>query len=234
MVNGETLPIRVAVCEDDEDLRDILLQGLGDQGLRVFGVPSAETLGTFLASAVVDILLLDIGLPGEDGYSVARRLHRDHPSLGIIMITARGGVDDRVRGLAGGADLYFVKPVELAELVAAIRSLHRRLVPAAASVAPGAEWQLDRIHSTLCSPGGARVPLVESERRLLAELAANPGGTLDKARLLASLGWDSKHRVEALISRLRKKVALASPAEILPIRARHGDGYAFLATIRIL
>ncbi|WP_306590383.1 response regulator transcription factor [Geothrix sp. 21YS21S-4] len=226
--------IRVVVCEDDDDLRDILLVGLPDFGMAAWGVSSAEALETFFAAREADILVLDLGLPGEDGFSAARRLRQERPALGILMLTARGQVEDRVRGLAGGADLYFVKPVDLRELAGAIKSLHRRLSQRPAAEAPVAPWRLDRAGSVVFSPSGTPISLTASEFRVLVRLMAEPGKTFKHDDLLGLLGWDadagSKHRLEALVSRLRKKAKEACPGEAFPLRARHGEGYAFLST----
>jgi DNA-binding response OmpR family regulator len=230
MSNPQPL-ISVAVCEDDDDLRDILASGLPHFGFRVFGVGSAEHLDALLTNREIQLLILDIGLPGEDGYSVAKRLRLEHPSLGIIILTARGLVEERIRGLTLGADLYFVKPVDLGELSAAMVSLHRRIAHRHAS-APQA-WRLNRGKATLETPAGHSVELTAQELTMLDRLMVQPGVTLDRHALCEALEWPAdervEHRLEGLISRLRKKVALVSPEEHLPIKARHGQGYAFLS-----
>jgi DNA-binding response OmpR family regulator len=223
-------PIRVAVCEDDADYRDILLYGLTKLGLRAYGVPSSEALDCLLAERDVDLVVLDIGLPGEDGFSAAQRLRHERPHLGIVMLTARVLVDDRIRGLNQGADLYFVKPVDLGELAAALASLHRRIAPI--KTKPARPWRLSKGRSVLETPDGLTVALTDPELQLLERLLATPGTTVERAELLLALGWapDDKadHRLATVISRLRTKVASATPAFILPLRARHGTGYAFL------
>lgn len=222
--------IRIVVCEDDEDLRDILLEGLPHFGFEVFGVPSAEALERFLAAREADVLLLDIGLPGEDGFSAARRLRTSHPGLGIIMLTARGVVEDRIRGLSLGADLYFVKPVDLRELAAGIASLQRRLA-AGGPAAEDAPWQLEPLASRLRTPAGRLVRLAAGELKALARLMEAPGTVVSREALLEVLGWSpasaSGHRLEALLSRLRSKVQASDPSVPLPLEARRGSGYAF-------
>ena len=221
-------PIRVAVCEDDVDYRDILLYGLTKLGLQAYGVPSAEALDRLLAEREVDLVVLDIGLPGEDGFSTARRLRHERPHLGIAMLTARIIVEDRIRGLNQGADLYFVKPVDLGELTAALASLHRRLAPKPKPTRP---WRLAKGRAVLETPDGVAVALTGPELQLLDRLLASPGVTVERADLLLALGWpqDDKadHRLATVISRLRTKVVAATPAFTLPLRARHGTGYVF-------
>lgn len=223
--------IPVAVCEDDDDLRSILASGLLHFGFCVYGVSRAESLDPLLANRDISLLILDLGLPGEDGLSVAQRLRHERPDIGIVMLTARGMLEERVRGLSMGADLYFVKPVDLSELSAALLSLHRRIIhkPEAASRC----WRLKKRMATLETPMGSSVPLTAPELVLLDRFLANPGITIDRQDLCSALDWESDeradHRLEALISRLRKKVVEASPGEPLPIKARHSLGYAFLS-----
>lgn len=223
--------IPVAVCEDDDDLRAILASGLPHFGFQVFGVPSAEQLDHLLANREVNLLILDLGLPGEDGFSVAQRLRRERPGLGIVILTARGLLEERIRGLTLGADTYFVKPVDLAELAATLGNLHRRI--AHGHAAAPRPWRLNKRKAELETPAGQAVSLTVNEITLLASLMAEPGATLDRQVLCGALEWfsDDKgdHRLETLISRLRKKVEAISPEDPLPIKARHGRGYAFLA-----
>ena len=223
--------IPVAVCEDDGDLMDILAAGLPHFGFRVFGVPNAERLDALLSNREIDLLILDLGLPGEDGYSVANRLRRERPGLGVAMLTARGSLEERIRGLTLGADLYFVKPVDLGELAVALGNLHRRVTQGRSM--PARPWLLHKRKAVLGSPTGRMVALTYNEVVLLDQLMAQPGAILERQKLCGALGWPpddrSDHRLETLISRLRRKVGAASPEDPLPIKVRHGQGYAFLA-----
>lgn len=234
MQNKPLHGIRIVACEDDEDLRDVLMTGLSSFGFAVDGVSSAEALDTWLTQHTADILLLDIGLPKEDGFSVAARLCKQHPELGIIIITAKGEVKDRVQGMIGGADLYFVKPVDLRELTAAIHSLFRRITTSSTGPRPSHTWRLNALRFDLQAPSGTPIDLTENELRVLSLLMAEPGKIFERDALMQSLGWIpdtyGEHRLEALISRLRKKVKLNCPEEPLPLKARHGSGYVFLAT----
>ena len=224
-------PIRVAVCEDNDDLRDILVSMLPRHGLRVFGVASAEALDRLLAEREIDLVLLDIGLPGEDGLSAAVRLRRDRPQLGIAMLTARDLIEDRIRGLNQGADMYFVKPVDMGELAAALGSLYRRLVPPT-SKAP-VPWRLLEGRGVLKSPLGRSIELSLGERRLLGRLMGVPGVTVEREDLALALGWPpgdkNQPRLATILSRLRAKIALATPEEAFPLRTQHGSGFVFLA-----
>ena len=223
-------PIQVAVCEDDDDLREILVSGLPHFGLRTFGVGSVEALDHLLAQREVDLLVLDIGLPGEDGFSAARRLRAERPGLGIAILTARALVDDRIRGLNLGADFYFVKPVDLRELAAALKNLYRRV--AQDRTPPPRSWRLLKGRAVLETPEGLQVDLTHSEQRLLTCLLAEPGQARSRDELFLCLGWDyggtADRRLETTLSRLRTKVTQAGATNPLPLRARHGVGYAFL------
>lgn len=229
LTEGTRIP--VAVCEDDGDLRDILASGLPHFGFRVFGVGGAEQLDEVLAHRDIDLLVLDLGLPGEDGFSVVRRLQLERPGLGIVILTARGRLEERVRGLSLGADHYFVKPVDLAELALVLGNLHRRIVQARDTAPPA--WRLNKRTAELETPAGIPVPLTLNEMTLLGQFLANPGRTLDRHTLCGALQWPADervdHRLETLISRLRKKVDALAGEDRLPIRTRHGQGYAFLA-----
>ena len=223
--------IRVVACEDQPLMREYLVSGLTHLGISVVGVSDGPSLNAHLATEPVDMVLLDVGLPGEDGYSIAARLRADRPGLGIIMLTARDRTDDKVLGLDSGADLYFAKPVDLRELASAIGSLHRRLSTPLPE-APVPRWRLDILHSTLVTPMGAVVSLTDNELRFLTPLLARPGEVVDRDLLSAALEQIpdiyAMRRMETMLSRLRSKVQRSSPDEALPVRARHGRGYAFL------
>lgn len=220
--------IRVIVCEDSLTMRTCLVDGLAASGLATRGVSDGQALDQLLSGGWGEILLLDINLPGEDGFSIEERIRCQRPDLGIVILTARDPLEDRIRGLESGADLYFVKPVDLRELAAAIRSLHRRLAPDS-----GARWRLYADYSRLDTPSGVGIPLTDGELRVLVPLVQRAGEVVSRDEILAVLGQASDYyamrRLETLLSRLRKKILGASPAEPLPVRARHGNGYIFAA-----
>lgn len=219
--------VRVLVCEDSPHMRDYLVTGLEHFGIFAAGAANGGALDEALEAREPRIVILDVGLPGEDGFSIAQRLRRERPHLGIIMLTARDGLEDRIRGLDGGADLYFAKPVDLRELASAIGSLHRRL----GGPAPRA-WRLDRPGSRLHSPGGVPVDLTDLELRFLSPLLDRPGEVVEREDLFLALDQHPDiyaiRRMETMVSRLRSKVLRLCPGEPLPVKARHGRGYAFL------
>ncbi|WP_084053751.1 response regulator transcription factor [Holophaga foetida] len=220
--------IRIIVCEDSLATRICLVDGLEALGLATRGVSDGQSLDRLLTEGWGEILILDINLPGEDGFSIAERVRRHYPDLGIVMLTARDPLEDRIRGLEEGADLYFVKPVDLRELAAALRSLHRRLVPGR-----DATWRLHADYSRLDTPSGLGIPLTDGELRVLVPLVERAGEVVSRDEILAALGqapdYYATRRLETLLSRLRKKVLATSSDEPLPVRARHGEGYIFAA-----
>jgi DNA-binding response OmpR family regulator len=211
-------------------MREYIVSGLAHFGFTVLGVPNGAALDRAMGDQEPDILILDIGLPGEDGFSIAERLRKERPQVGIIMLTARDQVDDRVKGLDCGADQYFAKPVDMRELASAIGSLHRRLSVSGAS---GGNWRLEVLRSALVTPGGISIDLTDNELRFLVPLLEKPGEVVEREELLRALDQRpdlyAMRRLETMVSRLRAKVQRSSSGEPLPVRARHGRGYAFLS-----
>ncbi len=226
---------RIIVIEDNADLREEVLFQLRHAGHQAEGVADATAFDALKGMTDWDIAIIDIGLPGEDGLSIARRIREDS-MMGLIMVTARGTLDDRVRGLGDGADAYLVKPVEMRELLAVVSSVERRLAGAPSAAAAGA-WLLDVAHRELRSPDGKAVALTETEFRLMGAMAwAFPEVATRKA-LAGALGEEDflnfdERRLEAAISRLRRK--LESEVGESPLRSARGRGYVFAAPVRIL
>ncbi len=224
-----SIPLSVIVVEDEPEILENLCIGLSSFQLNTRGASDSIALDRLLAEEPADIIVLDLGLPGEDGIEIARRLQRTQADLGIIMLTARGMVEDKIAGMQSGADNYFVKPVDISVLAAAIRSLGRRLakLPTACP-----RWQLDEAASTLRTPNNVAIMLTAQECRFLSMMLARSGENVSKSAIFEQLGLPDEvsfyPRLEVLISRLRSKVAKADPAISLPIRARHNIGYIFL------
>jgi len=128
--------LNIVVVEDNEDLREAIVDVLAALGHRVLGLSCAEELGDEGAQAMIDLLVVDLNLPGEDGVSLSRRLRSTQPGLCILMMTARDTVRDKVAGYEAGADIYLTKPVSIEELSAAVQSLGRRLRPDRIQPAP--------------------------------------------------------------------------------------------------
>lgn len=226
--------LSIALLEDDAELREqILLPGLRHLGFDVTGMASAAELYLQLPQTSFDILVLDVGLPDQDGFTVTRYL-RNSSSIGIVMLTGRGAASDRVHGLSMGADAYLAKPVDLEVLAATLHSLGRRLgggVMAPRDKVPRPGWRLHANGWSLVAPGGGTVTLTMSERSVIRQLMSKAGEAVSRETLIAALTpniYDfDPHRLETLIHRLRRKVSNAT-REALPLRALHGVGYVMV------
>lgn len=225
---------QIAIVEDEPVLRDYIVRFFSGRGYACWGADSAETFYREVAVRPTDIVLLDIGLPGEDGLHVAKHLAAAD-RYGIIIVSARGNVDDRLTGLDLGADAYLVKPVDLRELAATVDNLWRRIAKDKASAGPSAtphpaQWQLHRTDWKLVSPSGGVLPLTASEYRFIWRLVESAGEPVAKEHLMIALGGtpDSYdyHRIESLVSRLRKKAQSTLGTE-LPIKAIQSYGFVF-------
>ncbi|MBV8657200.1 MAG: response regulator transcription factor [Burkholderiales bacterium] len=220
--------LHVIVVEDDPDLREEIVIGLGALGFDCLGVPDAPSLYRRLVLRRPELVVLDVGLPGEDGYSVAAHL-RLTPHIGIVMLTARGALDDRVRGLDIGADAYLVKPVALEELASTLRSLARRLSTAVAQDNTPPGWRLDAGGWVLRAPDGGTVVLTATERVLIERLMSTAEKVVPRDELMMALAEDSPdydpHRLDVLLSRLRRKMTDAGLD--MPIHVVRGIGYIF-------
>ncbi len=232
---GQLHGLRIAVVEDDKDLRTLLITGLMARGAELAGFGSAEALYRDMVVHPCDIVLLDVDLPGEDGYSAAAHLRRSS-TVGIVMLTARGTSRDMAQGLELGADLYLIKPLDLDVLAAGLASLRRRLAATPRKLAPATpapvisetSWTLQAGDWRLCAPGGLGLDLSRAERAFLKPLFARAGQPVDRETLIAhqtDSPWDfDPHRLEVLVHRLRSRVRVAT-GQALPLRALRGLGY---------
>ena len=227
--------MRIGLIEDNADFRTEVAFHLGRAGFEVVFESDGSHLDAQLTETPCDLLLLDLGLPREDGLSIARRVRTTHPALRIVMLTARGSLDARVDGLTLGADAYLSKPVDMRELVAVLHSVARRL-PEPASTTVQTVWWLDHHALTLESPQGAVVALTAREGailELLANAGAQPASREQLARVLGQTDLVSDaRRIEVAISRLRHKISPHAEGTEL-IRSVRNCGYQFTAHLRV-
>jgi DNA-binding response OmpR family regulator len=221
------------VVDDEADIRLMLADYLGMAGHGVRTAADGATLRRLLEERPADLVLLDLGLPGEDGLRLARWLRERHDP-GIVMLTGADTVIDRVVGLEVGADDYVTKPCDLAELRARIDAVLRRRRPKAAALPEGTlrfgPYRFDTRRFRLTDAAGAEVPLSEMELDLVAAFATHPGKALgreDLLRLAPPRGEDSFDRsVDNRVTRLRKKLE-RDPGKPELIKTVRGAGYIF-------
>lgn len=232
----------VIVVDDDPSIRQMIVDYLGDNDMRVTAVTSGRQIVDLMARETIDLVILDLKLPGEDGMQIAQRL-RSESDVPIIMLTGRREEADRVMGLELGADDYLTKPFSPRELLARIRALLRR-VRAQETVADGlarirayrfAGWELNVRLRRLTSPHGETVAMTNSEFNLLVAFLAAPQRVLSREHLLESsrLHNDEVYdrSIDVQVGRLRKKIK-ADDGEL--IRTERGAGYVFAANVEIV
>jgi DNA-binding response OmpR family regulator len=218
------------VVDVDEALRTVVAEQLADQGYEVTEAAEVDTALRALGVNPADLMIVDVGLPDIDGVDVVRALRRatDAP---LIVISTRGAETDRITGLDAGADDYVVKPLSVAELMARVRAVARRVSP---STAEGGlrfgDLLIDRRSREVCV-GETRVALTHREFDLLAYLASSPGQVFSRDQLLdqvwgSSSAWQDSKTVTEHIRRLRLKLDVP-PNGTDWIRTVHGVGYAF-------
>ncbi|ODT18182.1 MAG: protein petR [Kaistia sp. SCN 65-12] len=219
----------VYLVDDDADLREEMLLGLTRLGLEVHGFDSAAALYRAYAAKPPDVVVLDIGLAGEDGLSIATHL-RASRSVGIIMATARGSIDDRVQGLSTGADAYLVKPVDVRELAATVLALNQRLTRHQAAAAPVTpRWALEEGGWVLSDGMGHRLRLTTSEHHFLGRLFSERGKTVERRAIVEAMGADvyefNYAHLDTIASRLRRRAEKSNM--LIPLHAIRGEGFAF-------
>ena len=204
-------PLNIIVVEDHDDLRESLVELLQDKGHHTIGLSCAEDVDDKVGKVSIDLLIVDLNLPGEDGYSLTRRFRAAQPKAGIVMLTARHKLADKVLGYESGADIYLPKPVDPEELLAAVNAVARKLPSQQAhSTDPAAATlTLHALGMKLEGPQGVE-KLNDNEVVILSALARAAGQRLEAWQLLQTLGQsmddNSKSSLEVRIVRLRKKM----------------------------
>ena len=201
--------LRVLVVEDERKMRDLLRQGLREAGFGVDAVGDGAEALALRASKTWDVIILDVMLPGFDGFETCRRLRAAGAREPILMLTARSSVEDRVHGLDTGADDYLTKPFSLDELLARIRALTRRPPSEPQVVLKAADLELDPVRHEV-RRGGKLVELTAKEFTLLAFLLRHRGEVVTPRMILAHV-WDFDHArgsnvVAVYINYLRRKI----------------------------
>jgi len=216
----------ILVVDDDRRLRELLERYLSENGYRVTTATDAANARAKLKNMEFDVIVLDVMMPGEDGMALTRSL-RENSHVPILLLTAMGEPDDRIKGLESGADDYLSKPFEPRELLLRIRTILRRTPPPPAApreIQLGAH-RFDLEREALFA-GDAPVPLTNAEARLLKALASKPGETLSREALIADAGIEATSRVvDVQVTRLRRKIE-PNPKTPLYLQTVRGKGYA--------
>jgi two-component system OmpR family response regulator len=232
---------RILMVDDDPGIRDVVSDFLGRHGYKVETAADASEMERALERGQIDLIVLDVMLPGEDGLAICRRLTTTEAAPPIIMLSAMGEDTDRIVGLELGADDYLAKPCNPRELLARVRAVLRRAEQrgnGSAALGAGCEfagWRLDLVRRELRSPAGVVVNLSSGEFSLLRAFVERPQRVLTRDQLLEyARGPDSDafdRAIDVQISRLRRKLDDGGGGHDL-IRTIRNEGYMFTAKVR--
>ncbi len=237
MHNRRVSTTHVAVVDDEPDITQLIARYLGAQGFRVTQVHRGAELLALMPRDPPALVLLDLGLPGEDGFAIARQL-REHHRCGLVIVSGRGDAVDKVVGLEVGADDYVTKPFDLRELLARVKAVLRRLEPAPSAAPPGpvksagfrfAQYTLDLASRRVSAGNGDEVALTGGEFDLLVTLCRHAGRVLSRDFLLdATRGREAgpfDRTVDVQVGRLRRKLEGDDAAPQSIIKSVRGAGY---------
>ena len=235
-----TVPPHILVVEDDRETRALIAKYLRNNDCHVVTAQDGREMDSRLADQRVDLVVLDVMLPGEDGLSLCRRVRASSP-LPIIMLTARGEDVDRILGLEMGADDYLAKPFNPRELLARIRSvLRRQSLAQTASATSGATalgflgWRIDFRLRELRNPDGALVAMTSAEFDLLQAFCERPGRVLSREALLdlthGRNAGSFERSIDVLVSRIRRKIE-PDPQSVSIIKTVRSGGYMFTPAV---
>jgi DNA-binding response OmpR family regulator len=223
--------VKVLLVEDNYDLQRAICRYLSKIGFQVEGVSSAAEMYCVLEAQKIDVLLLDVVLPGESGFKILEKIRHSFEGV-VIVLSARTDIDYKVAGLNLGADYYLTKPLHMRELEAVILSQWRKRFPHD----PGDEWVLDLGTWTLTLPNGGSLSLSASEYHLFAILMKVLGEPVSRADLFQALGrreyGPHDRALDVMISKVRRKVRELGAD--LPVRSVRNVGYVFSEPARMV
>jgi DNA-binding response OmpR family regulator len=223
----------IAVVEDHDDLREAMAEVLTNQGHTVLPMPTAESYAEMVIKSPIDLAIIDINLPGEDGISLTKRLRHACPTLGIIIVSARGLVQEKTQGYESGADIYLTKPVALQELAAAVQSLGHRLKTPSLAQGPSLSFAC----LSLTGLNGQFAQISWNEAVLLRSLILSKNKQVEYWQLMESMGKNpdvyAKSALELIVVRLRKRMRSVG-YEAGVITAVRNKGYKLLTDIDLI
>jgi len=231
----------ILIVDDDAEIRSLLSQYLIKNGLRVTAVADGRAMWQALDAGRIDLIVLDLMLPGEDGLTLCRNLRAKSSDIPVIMLTARGEETDRIVGLEMGADDYLAKPFSARELLARIKAILRRARSLPENLRPDdarnirfGNWLLDTVHRQLVSTAGVVTALSGAEYRLLRIFLTHPNRVLNRDQLVdLTQGKEANpldRSIDVQVSRLRQRLGDDSREPRL-IKTVRGEGYVLAVTV---
>ena len=228
--------VNIIVVDDEPGLRGMIEDYLSMQGFAVAAAENGAALDRLLLTNNPDMILMDVNMPGEDGIAIVKRLRNAGERMGIIMLTANSDENSKVTGLTNGADDYLIKPFEVRELLARVRSLQRRLPPKQEKVAKKRSMlefgslALDMDGRRVFGPEGSEIEVSSMDFDLLETFARHPRQILSRDRL-CELAFGrplapADRSLDIRIARLRKKIE-TDPARAPVLKTVRGEGYVF-------
>jgi len=235
-------PDHILIVDDDAEIRTLLSQYLIKNGLRVTAVADGRAMWRTLEAGRIDLIVLDLMLPGEDGLTLCRNLRTKSSEVPVIMLTALGEEADRIVGLEMGADDYLAKPFSARELLARIKAILRRARSLPENLHPDdarnirfGDWLLDTVQRQLVSSAGVVTPLSGAEYRLLRIFLSHPNRVLNRDQLVdLTQGKEADpldRSIDVQVSRLRQRLGDDSREPRL-IKTVRGEGYVLAVTVR--
>ncbi|HET9976786.1 MAG TPA: response regulator transcription factor [Burkholderiaceae bacterium] len=235
-------PPHLAILDDEADITRLVARYFGAQGFRVSELHRGAALAALMQDDPPALVLLDLGLPGEDGFAIARQL-REHHRVGLVIVSGRGDAIDKVVGLEVGADDYVTKPFDLRELLARVKAVLRRLDAApSAAVGRGEGWRVagfavELAARRVATGAGGEVALTAGEFDLLATFCRHPGRVLSRDFLLdATRGREAgpfDRTIDVQVGRLRRKLEAEAGGATL-IKSVRGAGYLLAVPVEPL
>ncbi|QOY94459.1 response regulator transcription factor [Massilia sp. UMI-21] len=219
---------QILIVEDNGEYADDMAEFLRELDHEVTIAKTASEMWAALTRTPAAVVVLDLGLPDEDGFNVIPRMRQLYPEIGLLVLTGRVAFDHRILGLRLGADHYLTKPIKFPELAAHIEALDRRVRPADPAPAPS-KWTL-RVSARQLELAGKLIDLTEKECNFLHLLTINTR-PVPRQVIVAGMGGedaDASRRVDMLVYRLRKK-ARSGLGQDLPLRSAYGEGYSLSA-----
>jgi two-component system OmpR family response regulator len=234
-------PDHILIVDDDAEIRSLLSQYLLKNGLRVTAVADGRAMWQALEAGRIDLIVLDLMLPGEDGLTLCRNLRAKSSDIPVIMLTARGEETDRIVGLEMGADDYLAKPFSARELLARIKAILRRARSLPENLRPDdarnirfGDWLLDTVQRQLVSTTGVVIPLSGAEYRLLRIFLSHPNRVLNRDQLVdLTQGKEADpldRSIDVQVSRLRQRLGDDSREPRL-IKTVRGEGYVLAVAV---